>query len=338
MTRHMTTLFISVIFVLMVAVGFLAMRVSELGSLYEAHVHAKPAGTMVDAEELFGGLTALEKEIKAQKEVLSGLSVSLTNLSDRMNDKTANGAGFMRAPEYSVTAPIYFVKEAGSALISVTGDKSRLTQWIENNEIFLEHVMKKSMPLEYDRRTGGVVVEGLVSDSVFYQMGIRDGDKILTVNGRRMAKGMDLRNELVNQKPARIAIIRDHKRMQIEITYKDKIDDLFNKMNKKENNEIVLDITKEQFNEVLDQQMSKIKTEPALVNGETPGVKILGIDEVSVFSLMEFKAYDIITKIDGAPVSDSKLASVLENADDPIEIDFVRENQSDKVLVRFSRD
>lgn len=333
MSKNITTVFFFMILVLMVAVGFLAVKTADLNHLYFAEVNAKQQGE-VEKQALIKRVEGLESELNEQKNALTGLSVNLANISEDLSEQfVLKNSGFMRAPEYSVDDKLYAVKEASGSFFKVTGNVEALNGWIERNEPFLEHVMKRSMPLDYDKSNGSVVVQGIVEDSVFYQMGLRDGDRILTVNGRRMTRGGDLRSELIKGTQTQVALIRDKKRVNLTVAYEK------NSIQDKQiagSREIQLDMSKEQFNLILNQHLSHLKLEPTPENTSPQGVKILEIDEANVFNLMDLKAYDVITQVDGEPVDNGKLASILEQAEGSFEIDLVRENQLNKVSIKFS--
>ena len=321
----LTTLLMSlVILTLISATGFLAVEVSKLNDLYYSHISSEQQ-RQADSAQISQSIQQLHQNAVNNELRLKDLSASMTLIAKERQD--APGQDYMPAPEYAVKASIYQIKQDKSNQMSVIGNKNELKAWKERNEVFLDYVMKKSMLLDYDKQSQNVFVDDIVAGSVFYQMGLRKGDRILTVNGKRLLKGADIRDELTNSHDMNLSISRNNKKVLVAIAYRD--------MPLTAKNEVVLDISKEQFDTVLASIVENIKTAPALSDGDILGVKLLAIDARNLFSVMRFQPQDIITRVNGDKVSQNRLLSALKSADDPFEIDYIRGDQANKILIKF---
>ena len=310
---------------MMGAIGFLGMQMSELNNLYYA-TQTNKQNYALDADQVTDKIAVLEKKISEQEKTIA-------TLNKNMNETVTNFASlstskFIPSPQHSVDSSYFNTKTMGKNAIEVVGSKEKINSWIERNEIYFDYMLKKSLPLEYDRASRRVAVSNIIPGSIFHKMGLRDGDKILNINGQVFNRGADLRAKLINFKNKNLAILRDGKRMNFSIKYKDQIE-----------NEVNFSFSKAKFNETLSELTSLIKTVPAEKDGKVFGVKILGIEENkgNLFSQMEIQPTDIITRINGTEVTDQQIITALETAGNSLKIDYLRGNKPDHVIVSFKK-
>lgn len=323
MSRNMTILFVFLIVIMMGAIGFMGVQLSELRDLYYATKNTEQK-EILDADQVSKTIAGFKKELKTQRETLLEFSSNLTQVKKDLKGLTAKK--YMPAPEYTLSLPVFKTEMTADNTVHIVGDKTRFNRWVSNNEIFLEYVIKKSLPLEYDRSRRQVVINGIIPDSLFYQMGLRNGDGLLSINGRVLNRGPDIRLALMELKDKKILIYRDGKRMTLDVSFENGLSD-----------EVSLNITKKQFDEAMPKFVASLKLAPALKDGDILGVKIIDIAGSPVFTLMKFQSEDIITKVNGGGVSESQLVAAFQSATDPIEIDFLRGDKLSKVVVLFRK-
>ncbi|OVE81969.1 hypothetical protein BVY03_01585 [bacterium K02(2017)] len=330
MSKLLNVVFFFFLMLLMGGTGFMALELTQLKDLYHTHV-LREQKLRLDKHQLLKSIAQLKVELEDQQQAIAGLSGNILKVTYQVeNQKPVVLDHLMVAPEFAVNDQVFIQKANGNSVLKVTGDKTLLNKWAERNELFFEHVIKKTMPLVFDKRTGSVVVENIVARSVFHQMGLRKGDKILRVNGRRMTRGVELRSELLKQRNTQILVLRDRKRIRIDVDYKLALLD-----KPKTLNEIILKLSKENFNqEVLDQLMS-VESVALTQESNSNGVKIGELNDNNILSKMNFKPYDVITKVSGQTVDKAKIVSAFTSNHGPLEIDYLRKNQTHKVLVKF---
>lgn len=321
MSRNMTMLFVLLIVIMMGAIGFLAMQVSDLNDLYYATKNTEQSDAL-SSEEIAKKLASFKNSLNTQQETMVEFSSSLTQVKKDLKGLTAKQ--YMPAPEYVPPRPVFKTEGSTDNKITVVGDKSRFNRWLSDNEIFLDYVVKKSLPLEYDRSRRQVVIQNMIPNSLFYQMGFRKGDGLLSINGKLLNRGPDIRQELIELKKKQIVIMRGKKRMTIDVSFESGLTD-----------EVSLNITKKQFDAAVAKFVSSLKLAPALKDGDILGVKIIDIANSPVFTLMKFQSQDILTKVNGDTVNENKLVSSFQTATDPIEIDYLRDDKPGRVVVLF---
>ena len=224
----------SLLVIMMLAIGFLAIQVSELDNQYFSEL-AKKQNSPTSDGFVANKIQNLEKSVVEQSQTIKELKNQLAVLSTT-NNKTTNSQ-YMPAPEYALNEAAFTTTEQVGNSINTIGYPNKISAWQERNELFLEHVMKKAIPFEYNRSKKAIHVLDVVANSVFHQMGLQKDDNILRVDGKPYFRGMELRHKLLEPKNKKISLLRDGKRMTINVSFS-KTDP---------NNSILLKLTQEEF-------------------------------------------------------------------------------------------
>ena len=83
--------------------------------------------------------------------------------------------------------------------------------------------------------------------------------------------------------------------------------------------------------------MTDLDTTPVFDQASNQGVKLLNINPESLFSLMRLKSQDVITEINGEPVTNDNIIQKLKtSANNVLEISYMRNELNDKVSVSLS--
>jgi len=219
MSKTMTVLFFLIVSLLMGAIGYLGYEVSELKA-FQATTQTEQKQLALDFTKVSENLGALTDRFNAQKQVINGFTNDLTQFEEDL--KLTTSKKYMPAISYQVEQPLFTTKEEDNQ-IAVLGDRNEIDKWLNKNELFLDHVIKKSLPLEYDRLHRNVVVQDIIPESIFYQMGLRNGDRIVLINGQVINQGVTIRQKLIDTKPKKVLVIRDNKKVMLDIEYKDQV-------------------------------------------------------------------------------------------------------------------
>lgn len=322
MSKSMSLIFFVLILVLVAGMGFLGYLYSGLNDRYYV-IQNQQMGSPVAPNEISKEIEGLKLQLKEQNETLTGLLDDITQISDTV--ALLSGNKYLAAPKYSLESELFQTRESANNTMNVTGSKKSITDWIQKNEIYLDYVLKKSLTLNYDRARKLVYVEDIVDGSLFYQMGFRKDDRILNIDGKVTNKGYELRRTLLELKDKRVTVLRGKKRVNLVFAYVDSL-----KTN------IHLAMSKDQFLSNLPEMLSALSIEPAVKDGKEYGLKILNLDDSNVFSQMNLKDEDVITKINGDAVNQDKLMTAFKDAGESLELEYVRQNQPDTVQVNFS--
>jgi len=307
------------IVMLMGSVGYLAYEVSLLKD--HTRVFAKLGREGVQTADVETTVAELQEGLKIQKETMEKIVGLMDSLADQV-DRVAHQK-FMPAPEYTLSQPYFETKETQTGY-TITGNLQRVSQWLDNNELFLDTILKKVLTLDYDRARGAVVVTDLVPDSIFNQMGFKEGDAILSVNGRVMNKGAELRQALIDLEHKKIVVVRDRQRLTLDVNYANPT-----------SNDVVLSLTKQQFNTDLPTLLGTLNLEPAYDNDTVVGVKLGQIESTSPFAQMHLQPNDVITQVNNQPATNEQLATLLRNETDSVEIEYLRDGEKGTVSVKF---
>ncbi len=324
MKKTYTIIHMSLLVIMMLAIGFLAIQVSELDNQYFSEL-AKKQNSPTSDGFVANKIQNLEKSVVEQSQTIKELKNQLAVLSTT-NNKTTNSQ-YMPAPEYALNEAAFTTTEQVGNSINTIGYPNKISAWQERNELFLEHVMKKAIPFEYNRSKKAIHVLDVVANSVFHQMGLQKDDNILRVDGKPYFRGMELRHKLLEPKNKKISLLRDGKRMTINVSFS-KTDP---------NNSILLKLTQEEFESNIDSLMTDLDTTPVFDQASNQGVKLLNINPESLFSLMRLKSQDVITEINGEPVTNDNIIQKLKtSANNVLEISYMRNELNDKVSVSLS--
>lgn len=326
MSRTFSILMFSLVLILIGAVCFLGLEISHLKEVNHVSINQMDE-TLISKDALENQIKALQKDLEAQKNALIEFSVKLQSTQD--NIKSVANQNVMPAPQYAVPYQIFQTKQNGNQVAAI-GAESLLNQWVAQNDLFLEQVMLKSMPLEYDRTSRRVVVQDIVTNSVFYQMGLRRGDGIVTVNGRPINNGSVLRQSLLEPKSKEIVVQRNGKRLQLNVSYDDKAIPARN---------VELSLSQEQFINRVPELLSQINVEEAQYAGLPVGVKITSVStDSTVLEQLDVKENDVITKINGKRVSKDELAKALTTkSNGQLKLEILRQNLPTNVSVKFAK-
>lgn len=319
MNKALQTVYFMLIVVLIAGMGFLGYLYSDLNRRY----HAMQTGM----EGQSGG--SVQEELEQVKLDLKDYAQALTALSENVDGMDREIADlsdqkFLSAPQYKVTRLLFTGAEAEGTKLVVVGDKKGIIRWIGDNEIYLDYVLKKGFSLDYDKVRRAVQVTDVVRDSFFYQMGFRKDDRILSINGKILTKGLELRRELLNVTNKNIVILRGTERMNLDVSYVDKVV-----------SEVTVEMTKNEFDDKVTNVLATLQLEPITKDGQNVGLKIVGVDSEGVFSQMKFQPEDIITSVNGKAVTDDRLESALKTSDDYLELGYIRNDKPDTVQVNF---
>lgn len=326
MSRNISLVFLVLMVIIFGGVGFLANQVSELNTLYYASKNFSQSHA-VDSKTLLDEIDALKEEVKKQKEVLTEFSSTLTTIGDELKKDLSQE--FIPAPLFVVEKPAYKITAAGESVYKVEGDEGIIEDWKKRNEFFLNEVLRRSLRTELASEKHmaqtGLTLKKVMPHSLFDQMGLKDGDKILSINGKPMASTF-FRVYLTSLLPTKIVLMRGKEKITLDVTYN-------NSANAKD--KVKLDISKKQFDETLPHLLTTLKIAPALKDGDILGVKIIDMDIANVFSLMNFKSQDVITQVNGESVGNKKLLELLKSKEEPLAFNFIRNEKNEKIIVEF---
>lgn len=216
MSKSQTTIILTLLLLLTAFNGFLAWQWGSFRTEYNLLV-TRNQSQGVENGKLVERVKALEDELKKQQAVAEEFKTMLAKLPDKLAadfDKR-----FLRQPEYVAKVPLFTVGDSGGGVFKVVGRLAELDKWQDRNKLFLDDIIQESVALDYDPAKQGVTVTDLVKDSVYYQMGLRQGDVIKSADGRQALSGDEVRVSLVAFQPLKVEISRGGEKVVLDISY-----------------------------------------------------------------------------------------------------------------------
>lgn len=321
MEKAKNIIFTTLMLVLIGVVVFLAIQVSSLKFELLAYKNQLQDRTL-DKDELTKELRLFKKDynkqmakLKKQKEEFAKTS----NYFDKLTKKLSYSlrSEFLRKPQFAIRENVFSKKQETKSNIELTGDPEALNAWIINNEMFLDHILKRSLVLKYDSARRDVVVEEIIPGSVFYQMGLRVGDHIRNIDGRAMNQGDSLRARLLEARKTRIRLTRNNNPLAIQIDYR----------LQPRTQEVSLNLSEEDLETYLGHFKKSMIVAQAIINGQNAGLKLLKIDSNNLFNKLKLQPLDVITKINNQDVSEENLVSLIKKSKGKLTVDYIRRNK-----------
>jgi S1-C subfamily serine protease len=130
----------------------------------------------------------------------------------------------------------------------------------------------------------------------------------------------------MDPEPAALIVTRDGTRITYDITYADH-----------DPNQVNLELTRHEFNALLPQLFKGLALAPAMKDTKVIGARIVSVDATHIFALMNFKAEDVVTEVDGQPVTNSNLAKALDGESTTLNIHFIRDGAERTLSVTFAQ-
>lgn len=201
---------------------FLLLEVSRLKHNYDLLVLEKQAQSL-EVRQVTQNLQTLRQDLDGMGVDLNELAGYVTEISTTLPNelRTEFKKSFMASPSFVAKAPSYAQQKNINGVVKVTGYRQQIRDWMQENEFFLDQVVRKSLVLEWDAARNQVVVADVIEGSVFHQMGLNKGDVILNVSGKMLTRGEDIRASLIELRPKKVALQRDGQKIMLDVGYEE---------------------------------------------------------------------------------------------------------------------
>lgn len=321
MSKSQSILMAVLMLILTGFVGFMTWRLSSLQEQLDL-LSASKLGQEVSKKDLADEIEKLKTKMASQQKDLDEFSTKIGTVSATLKKDLRRE--FIPHPEYASPERLFTAEKIDDTHLKVIGDLSEIAKWEEHNKLFLDFILQESLIMDFDPSRLRVVVTDIIPDSIFYQMGLRKDDAIETLGGQYVNSGDELRVRLMDPDPVLLVVNRDGTKLNFDITYA-----------AHNPNQIRLDLTRHEFNALQSDLFKGFTIAPALKDGKAIGVLVVSVASDNIFSLMGFKAEDVITEVDGVAVNDSNLAKVLDGESLNINICFTRGEVEKTIFVSF---
>lgn len=201
---------------------FLLLEVSTLKRNYDLLVLEKQSQSL-EVRQLTRGVDVLKKDLNGFGDDLGELASYVTEVSTQLPDELRSEfkKTFLANPNLTVPTHGFTRDKQVDGTIHVTGYRKQILDWMRQNEFFLDHIVRKSLVLEWDGARNQVIVADVIDDSVFEQIGIQKGDLILNVDGRALSRGDDIRSALMELRPKKITLERNRQKLTLDVKFEE---------------------------------------------------------------------------------------------------------------------
>lgn len=304
-------------------VGFLAWRLSAVQDRLD-HLSANKLGQEVDKKDLADEVADLKTKLATQQQNLDDFSAKLGTVATTLKNDLRRE--FIPHPEYASADALFTIEKTDDTHFKVVGDLSEIAKWEERNKLFLDFILQESLVMDFDSTRLRVAVTDIIPDSIYYQMGLRKNDVIETLGGGYVGSGDELRVRLMDPEPVVLVVTRDGTKLHFDISYA-----------AHNPNQIRLELTRREFNALLPELFKGLAIAPALKDSKVIGARVVSVAADNVFSLMGFKAEDVITEVDGAAVTNASLTKALDGESSNVNIRFTRDEAEKTISVSFAQ-
>ena len=321
--KQRSALVFPILLVFFLFVAFLAWQVMRLKSDYGVLV-AQNQSLSIEVRSITKNLETLNKDFTQNQEAFKEVWLSMKELSQTLPKdlKTEFRNLFLTNPDYAIVLPTFHQEQVSENVIQVTGYKGQLQRWMKQNEFFLDHIVKKSLVLDWDGAQKKVVVQEVMDDSYFYKLGLRKGDFILSVDQVAYTRGDEIRSRLFDLEPKKVVLLRGETRLTLDVQYKDQ-------------DVLALDVTQEEFLKSLPEDPSVLEASP--VQTETVvGVKLNNVESVPALQKLNFQKEDVVTKIGGQAVTQENFLESLRSLTSKSSVEFFRGDKTHSVAIDFA--
>lgn len=222
MTQRAAATMMSLLVLLFLFCGFLSWQFTNLKSRYD-NIAAERQDQEFNVANLNQEVLRFKKELAKYRDDFKELANSVSTVSTTLpkNLRQEFQEEFLKNPSFAINTPSFRQTLKENGMIEVIGYKDQIKKWIEENELFLDHVVRKSLTLDWDARLKKVVVTDIIADSVFNQLGLQKGDVILTIDGQSFTRGDDIRDVLMKVTPKKIRVQRAGQFITYDVAYQD---------------------------------------------------------------------------------------------------------------------
>lgn len=324
MSRFMFILFFLISVALAAGVFLLSLQVTQLEQrLMTINLKTSSLDGATNDSDLSASIKVLKDSLKETIEKQNELASTIAGLPASLRSEFAKQ--YAPLPVAILERPAYKIIEEKTAEVVVHGRLSWLQEWLNRNAFFLDTVLERGIKLSWNQNRQGYFVDAVLPFSPFDQMGIKKGDIITSIGNFPVEEKAPVRKKLLDLEAMRIGIVRQEQKFAINLSYSNDIGGV-----------ITLDLSREEFDVLLPKLLVSLKIAPAIKAGKVEGVKIIAIEPTNPLALMDFRDEDIITHINGEPVSNKTFIETLQSSESPLDIDFIRNDEETKISIKFA--
>ena len=163
----------------------------------------------------------LQRDVDVFDQDLKDLSTYVTEVSTELPNHLREEfrKTFMSLPTLVTNSPTFTASPEESGVVKVVGNRLQLEDWLKDNEFFLDQVARRSLVLEWNAARNAVVVADVIAGSVFDQLGLKKGDAVLSIDGKTLTRGDEIRSSLIEVKAKKIVLQRGAGKVVLDVIF-----------------------------------------------------------------------------------------------------------------------
>lgn len=205
----------ALLFSLTLAVGYLGVQLMALQTAWEQSLQNRTA-FQENSAEWSQDINTLKDTVAEQQAQIDGMAnqwqIDLAKFETQVENTYLT-----KTPVLTMKDVVYSYNE--SSLTTVANTQA-LNAWIANNHFYLDDILNQALVISYDAK--GALVEKVWPNSIFAQMGLKPGDRLVSYNGQIVNRSMDIKQKLLEPQNAKVVIARANQNLNLALSYENK--------------------------------------------------------------------------------------------------------------------
>ncbi len=202
------------LFCLTGAVSYLGLQYAALQTAWEQSLQNRTA-FQENSAEWSQDLSNLKESVATQQAEIDNIKNQWqSDLAKLETDLETNY--LTKQPQFAVNQAIFNYNESA---LTTEANVQALAKWLADNRFYLAEILDKSLTLTYDGTGRGAIVDKVVPDSIFAQMGLKPGDRLVSFNGQPVTRAIDIKQKLLEPQNSKVVIARANQNLNLAFSY-----------------------------------------------------------------------------------------------------------------------
>lgn len=214
MSKFQNTIVSVLLFCLTAAVSYLGIQYAALQTAWEQSLQNRTA-FQENSAEWSQDLNNLKDSVATQQTEIDNIKNQWQSDLAKLETNLANNY-LTKQPQFAVNQVIYNYNESA---LTTEANAGALAKWLDDNRFYISEILEQSLTLAYDAAGRGAVVEKVLPNSIFAQMGLKPGDRLVSYNGQPVTRNTDIKQKLLEPQNAKVVIARANQNLNLAFSY-----------------------------------------------------------------------------------------------------------------------
>ena len=204
----------ALLFCLTGAVGYLGLQYAALQTAWEQSLQNRTA-FQENSAEWSQDLANLKENVATQQTEIDHIKNQWRSDLAKLENNLENNY-LTKKPKLTMAQAVFNYNESA---LTTEVNAVALTKWIDDNRFHLPEILEQSLTLTFDNAGRGALVDKVVPNSIFAQMGLKPGDRLVSFNGQPVTRAIDIKQKLLDPKNAKVMIARANQNLNLAFNY-----------------------------------------------------------------------------------------------------------------------